>query len=157
MKSARFHEICWISWNPPNFMNMSFWVITKYRSFFRKTNKDARGFVRYKGEKGTSNVHLYSSDLHLNLVPQEILVTAPELQEDWMVQKLSAWVYIYNLSLHWCHKRSWSQHQNYERGERYFYKISWLADIPPLGAMRDVTAPELQEVSPYQFIWTSKS
>ena len=32
-----------------------------------------------------------------------------------MVQKLSAWVYIYNLSLHWCCKRSWSWHQNCKR------------------------------------------
>ena len=38
------HEICQIAWNPldfmwnlPDFMNMSFWVITKYRSFFWKT------------------------------------------------------------------------------------------------------------------------
>ena len=35
-----------------------------------------------KDEIGSSNVHLYSSNLHLNLVPQEIiLVTAPKLQE----------------------------------------------------------------------------
>ena len=27
------------TWNQPNFMNMSFCVITKYRSFFWKTNK----------------------------------------------------------------------------------------------------------------------
>ena len=43
------HEICRISWNlpefmksawnPPDFKIMSFWVITKYRSFFRKTIK----------------------------------------------------------------------------------------------------------------------
>ena len=25
--------------NPPDFMNVSFWVITKYRSFFRKTKQ----------------------------------------------------------------------------------------------------------------------
>ena len=64
-----------------------------------------------KDEIGSSNVHLYNSDLHLdlvpqdnpghgtriargeryfymwyifNLVPQEILVMAPELQEDWI-------------------------------------------------------------------------
>ena len=36
-----------------------------------------------KDEIGSSNVHLYSSNLHLDLVSQEIiLVTAPELQED---------------------------------------------------------------------------
>ena len=53
MKSTRFHvkstgfceihqiscEICWILWNLPDFMNVSFWVITKYRSSFQKTNK----------------------------------------------------------------------------------------------------------------------
>ena len=38
-----------------------------------------------KDEIGSSNVHLDSSNLHLNLVLQElILVTAPKLQEDWM-------------------------------------------------------------------------
>ena len=37
-----------------------------------------------KDEIGSSNVHLYNSNLHLNLVPQEIiLVMAPKLQEDW--------------------------------------------------------------------------
>ena len=35
-----------------------------------------------KDEIGSSNIHLYSSNLHLDLVPQEIiLVTAPKLQE----------------------------------------------------------------------------
>ena len=38
LMSLDSHEIRWISQNPPNFMNMSFCVITKYRSFFRKTN-----------------------------------------------------------------------------------------------------------------------
>ena len=43
MKSTRFHgEIRRISWwNPPDFtdfMNVSFWVMIKYRSFYRKTN-----------------------------------------------------------------------------------------------------------------------
>ena len=36
------HEIWWISWNPPDFMNVSFWVITKYRPFFRKTNNECQ-------------------------------------------------------------------------------------------------------------------
>ena len=43
VKSARFHrfhEISQISWwNLPDFMNMSFWVIIKYRSFYQKTNQ----------------------------------------------------------------------------------------------------------------------
>ena len=40
MKSAGCHEICQISWwNLPDFMNVSFWVMIKYRSFYRKTNK----------------------------------------------------------------------------------------------------------------------
>ena len=35
-----------------------------------------------KDEIGSSNIHLYNSNLHLDLVPQEIiLVTAPKLQE----------------------------------------------------------------------------
>ena len=37
-----------------------------------------------KDEMGSSGIHLYNSDLHFNLMPQEILVTAPELQEDWL-------------------------------------------------------------------------
>ena len=37
MKSTKFHVKS--AQNPPDFMNVSFWVITKYRSFFRKTNK----------------------------------------------------------------------------------------------------------------------
>ena len=32
-----------------------------------------------KDEIGSSNVHLYSSNLHLDLVPQVILVTAPKI------------------------------------------------------------------------------
>ena len=40
VKSTRFHvEIRQISWNPPDFtdfMNVSFWVMIKYRSFYRK-------------------------------------------------------------------------------------------------------------------------
>ena len=41
MKSARFHgEIHQISWwNLPDFMNVSFWVMIKYRSFYWKTNQ----------------------------------------------------------------------------------------------------------------------
>ena len=57
----------------------------------------------------------------LNLVPQMILVTAPELQEDLLGTKVK--------------KVLLSLIQNKE-----------------LGATRDVTAPELQEVSLYQFI-----
>ena len=60
----------------------------------------------------------------LNLVPQEILVTAPELQEDLLGTKV----------------------------EKVFLS---LIQNKELGATRDVTAPELQEVSLYQFIWTS--
>ena len=42
MKSGRFHvKSAWnpldFTWNLPDFKNVSFWVITKYRSFFRKT------------------------------------------------------------------------------------------------------------------------
>ena len=37
------------------------------------------------------------------------------------------------------------------------FTISLLADVPQSGATRDVTAPELQEVSLYQFTWTSRS
>ena len=44
MKSGGFQQVKSVrnpadfTWNPPDFMNVSFWVITKYRSFFRKTN-----------------------------------------------------------------------------------------------------------------------
>ena len=60
-----------------------------------------------KGTKGgTSNVHLYSSNLHLDLVPQEL---------------------------------SWSRHQNYERGKRYFTYQREFISITCLstGAARD--------------------
>ena len=78
-----------------------------------------------KDEIGSSNVHLDSSNLHLDLVPQElILVTAQKLQEDWMGTQC--------ISISLC-------------------LLSLFTGIPP-PAPRDVTAPELQEVSLYQFI-----
>ena len=57
MKSTGFHKIRWISWNPldftksagfhgwnpPDFMNVSFWVMIKYRSFYRKTKNVTKG------------------------------------------------------------------------------------------------------------------
>ena len=53
-----FHEICWISWwNPPDFMNVSFWVMIKYRSFYRKTNNKciaSGGASLPKGDRGCS-------------------------------------------------------------------------------------------------------
>ena len=73
------------------------------------------------GARGLASVHLYNSNPHLDLVPQEILVMAPELQEDWIGTKVK--------------KVLLSLIQNKE-----------------LGATRDVMAPELQEVSLYQFI-----
>ena len=54
------HEIC--MWNPLDFMksvNMSFCVITKYRSFFRKTNQ--------------LNVFLHTHDIVYGAVPYWIL------------------------------------------------------------------------------------
>ena len=43
LKSAGFHlksaNFMKSTRNLPDFMNVSFWVITKYRSFFRKTNQ----------------------------------------------------------------------------------------------------------------------
>ena len=42
-----------------------------------------------KDEIGSPNVHLDSSNPHLDLVPQElILVMAPKLQEDWLGTKV---------------------------------------------------------------------
>ena len=47
------------------------------------TPKLQEDWLGTKDEIGSSNVHLYSSNLHLDLVRQEIiLVTAPKLQED---------------------------------------------------------------------------
>ena len=69
-----------------------------------------------KDEIGNSNVHLDSSNLHLDLVPQElILVTAPKLQEDWVRYKDIGYCSIKSMSLlkHWCHKMS--RHQNCKR------------------------------------------
>ena len=45
------------------------------------------------GTKGTLLLVIYISDPHLNLVPQEILVTAPELQEDGMVLLMFTYIY----------------------------------------------------------------
>ena len=67
----------------------------------------------------------------LNPVPQGILVTAPELQEETLGTKV----------------------KGYFTYQREFISITCLST----GATRDVTAPELQEVTLYQFIWTSKS
>ena len=47
-----------------------------------------------KDKIGSSNVHLDSSNLYLDLVPQElILVTAPKLQEDEIGTQISATVH----------------------------------------------------------------
>ena len=67
----------------------------------------ARGLARYKSYQ---LLFIRSISKFLNLVPQElILVTAPELQEDLLGRKMKkvllVFMYIYNLSLHWCPKR----------------------------------------------------
>ena len=52
-----------------------------------------------KDEIGSSNIHLYNFNLHLDLVPQEILVTAPELQEDGLgTEVISMSLYLYLVS-----------------------------------------------------------
>ena len=62
MKSARFHEICWISREIRTksakfheIKNVSFWVITKYRSFFRKTNQIGRSLTFLKWNSNNSD------------------------------------------------------------------------------------------------------
>ena len=59
-----------------------------------------------KDEIGSSNVHLYSSNLHLDLVPQVILVTAPKLQEDWIGTRVVSYCSLGLLlsSSIWCRK-----------------------------------------------------
>ena len=69
----------------------------------------------------TGNVYLAYFSVPQSSAARVILVTAPELQEDWLGTKVK--------------KVTLSLIQNKE-----------------LGATRDVTAPELQEVSLYQFI-----
>ena len=53
--SWNLHEIHWISWNPPDFKIMSLWVITKYRSFFRKTKQQ---YLRLLSPQLTSHIHI---------------------------------------------------------------------------------------------------
>ena len=56
------------------------WKVSNPGHWHQKLQEDWLGT---KDEIGSSNVHLYNSNLHLDLVPQEIiLVTAPKLQED---------------------------------------------------------------------------
>ena len=58
------------------------WMVSNPESLAPKLQEDWLGT---NDEIGSYNIHLYSSNLHLNLVPQElILVTAPKLQEDWL-------------------------------------------------------------------------
>ena len=79
----------------------------------------ARGWVGYKYYQ---LLFIRSISEFLNLVPQMILVTAPELQEDWLGTE------VISMSL-------------------YLYLVSPLVPQDIL-----VMAPELQEVSLYQFI-----
>ena len=56
------------------------WMVSNPWSLAPKLQEDWLGT---KDEIGSSNIHLYSSNPHLDLVPQEIiLVTAPKLQEE---------------------------------------------------------------------------
>ena len=94
----------------------------------------------------------------LNLVLQEILVTAPELQEDGLGTRGNfnfSHVYLLIHTSIWCHKGDPGHGtKNCKRmglGTEYyqckFISITCLST----GAPRDVMAPELQEVSLYQF------
>ena len=65
----------------PAFMEASLPTYDQMRDEIHRVQEDWLGT---KDEIGSSNIHLYNSNLHLDLVPQEILVTAPELQEDWL-------------------------------------------------------------------------
>ena len=48
MKTAAFHKNHRFSWKPQRFFIVSFWVITKYRSFVRKTKQFANNMRYYK-------------------------------------------------------------------------------------------------------------
>ena len=80
-----------------------------------------------KDKIGSSNVHLDSSNLHLDLVPQElILVTAPKLQEDWIgtltgyQHKFMSINSIRRYSSTWCRReKSWSRHQKLQEVSLY--------------------------------------
>ena len=79
--------------------------ITKF-NIYMSLFSSARGWGWYKSYQ---LLFIRSISEFLTLVPQVILVTAPELQEDLSGTKvkkvLLAFAYIYNLSLHWCPKR----------------------------------------------------
>ena len=72
-----------------------------------------------KDEIGSSNVHLDNSNLHLDLVPQElILVTAPKIARgwDWYTDIGYCSLGLLLNSSAWCRReKSWSWHQNCKR------------------------------------------
>ena len=73
MKSARFHEIREIRTKSTRFheiKNVSFWVITKYRSFLRKTNQ----FKSYHRETETDRL----TDRQMYVKPLPTRSVAPE-------------------------------------------------------------------------------
>ena len=80
MKSARFHgEIHQISWwNPPDFMNMSFWVMIKYRSFYRKTNQMFQ-------QKLFWLVFRKMKDLYLIIMQKLIILKSTGFHEIWQI------------------------------------------------------------------------
>ena len=94
------------------------WIGTKVKKVLLSLVQNKELWIGYKGYQ---LLFIRSISEFLNLVPQMILVMAPELQEDWLGTKVKK-------------------------------VLLTLIQNKELGATRDVTAPELQEVSLYQFI-----
>ena len=80
MKSARFHgEIHQISWwNLPDFMNVSFWVMIKYRSFYWKTNQMFQQNLFWL-------VFQKMKDLYLIIMQKLIILKSGGFHEIWQI------------------------------------------------------------------------
>ena len=80
VKSARFygeiHQISW--WNLLDFMNVSFWVMIKYRSFYWKTNQMFQQNLFWL-------VFWKTKDLYLIIMQKLIILKSGEFHEIWQI------------------------------------------------------------------------
>ena len=114
----------------------------------------ARGFVRYKGYQ---LLLIRSISEFLNPVPQEILVMAPELQEDLLGTKVKKvlLVFTYIVLIYtsiWCHKRCHGTRIARGMGTIIISVSLCLYLVSPLVPQEMSQHQRLQEVSLYQFI-----
>ena len=69
------------TWNPPDFKIMSFWIITKYRSFFRKTNQPRLVFYVMEAKATNAWTHHSCAPLKLSLQSELYLISLPGNEE----------------------------------------------------------------------------